>query len=89
MTESAQEKETKRVLEQMENRLQEFCQKLETQIGTPCLSFVSKTLLQRGNPIEEILKVADQEECDILILGSHGKGFLKQSFLGSVSHGVL
>jgi nucleotide-binding universal stress UspA family protein len=89
LTESVQEKEHKRVLERIENRLQEFCQKVETQIGSPCLSLVSKTLVQRGHPIEEILRVADQEECDILVLGSHGKGFLKQTFLGSVSHGVL
>lgn len=89
LTESVKEKEIKQVLERIENRLQEFCQKVETQIGFPCLSLVSKTLVQRGHPIEEILRVADQEECDILVLGSHGKGFLKQTFLGSVSHGVL
>lgn len=89
LTENVQEKEYKQVLERIENRLQEFCQKVEIQIGSPCLSLVSKTLVQRGHPIEEILRVADQEECDILVLGSHGKGFLKQTFLGSVSHGVL
>lgn len=89
LTESVKEKEIKQVLERIENRLQEFCQKVETQIGSPCLSLVSKTLTQRGHPIEEILRVADQEECDMLVLGSHGKGLLKQSFLGSVSHGIL
>ncbi len=89
MTENIMEKENKEVLKRIENRLQEFCQKAETQMGAPCLSLVSKTLVQRGHPIEEILKVADQEACGILVLGSHGKGFLKQTFLGSVCHGVL
>ena len=89
LTESVEEKEVKRFFEQMEKRVQEFCQKIEAQVGIPCLSYVSKTLLRRGNPIEEILKVADQEECDMIALGSHGKGFLRQTFLGSVSHGVL
>ena len=89
LAESIKEREIKQVVERIENRLQTFCQKVETQIGSPCLSLVSKTLVQRGHPIEEILKVADQEECDILVLGSHGKGLLQQTFLGSVSHGVL
>ena len=89
LTESVKEKEFKEVLEGIKNGLQEFCQKVETQIGSPCLSLVTKTLVQRGYPVEEILKVAEEEGCDILVLGSHGKGLLKQTFLGSVSHGVL
>jgi len=83
LTESVKENEHKQVLERIENQLRKFCQKVETQMGSPCLSLVSKTLVRRGHPIEEILGVADEEECDILVLGSHGKGF------GSVSHGVL
>jgi nucleotide-binding universal stress UspA family protein len=39
--------------------------------------------------VEEILKVADEEGCDVIVLGTHGKGFLKQTFLGSVSNSVL
>ncbi len=89
MTQSITEKENKEVLERIKNQLQEFCQRAETQVGSPCLSLVSKTLVHRGHPIEEILKVADQEACDIIVLGSHGKGYLKQTFLGSVSHGIL
>lgn len=89
LTETVKEKEIKQFLERIENRLQQFCQAVENRVGSPCLSLVSKTLVLRGHPIEEILRVADQEECDIIVLGSHGKGLLKQTFLGSVSHGVL
>jgi nucleotide-binding universal stress UspA family protein len=39
--------------------------------------------------MEEILKVADEERCDVIILGSHGKGVLTQTFLGSVAGSVL
>ena len=42
-----------------------------------------------GHPVEAILNAADEEGCDVIILGSHGKGFVKQTFLGSVSRGVL
>jgi len=69
--------------------LQEFCRKVESQIGSPCLLLVSNILVRIGHPIEEILKTADEEGSDAIVLGSHGKGFLKQAFLGSVSSGVL
>jgi nucleotide-binding universal stress UspA family protein len=39
--------------------------------------------------VEEILKAADEEQCSLIILGTHGKGFLKQTFLGSVARSVL
>ncbi|HMK52713.1 MAG TPA: universal stress protein, partial [Thermodesulfobacteriota bacterium] len=37
----------------------------------------------------EILKVVDEEACDVIVLGTHGKGFLEQTFLGSVSSSLL
>ena len=75
-------------LEIIRKRLEEICQKVEKS-GTACLMLVSNILVRVGHPVEEILKAADEEECDLLVLGSHGKGFLKQTFLGSVSHKVL
>jgi len=75
-------------LEVIKKRLEEICQRLEKK-GTSCLILVSNMLVRVGHPVEEILRAAEEEECDILVLGSHGKGFLKQTFLGSVSHKVL
>jgi nucleotide-binding universal stress UspA family protein len=75
-------------LEVIKKRLEEICQRLEKE-GTSCLMLVSDMLVRVGHPVEEILKIANEEECDTIILGSHGKGLLKQTFLGSVSHGVL
>jgi nucleotide-binding universal stress UspA family protein len=39
--------------------------------------------------VEEILKAVDEEACDVIVLGTHSKGFLQQTFLGSVSSSVL
>jgi nucleotide-binding universal stress UspA family protein len=33
--------------------------------------------------------VADEEGCDVIVLGTHGKGILKQTLLGSVSGSVI
>jgi nucleotide-binding universal stress UspA family protein len=75
-------------IERIKKRLQEFC-KQETQDAPQCLAQVSSILVLPGYPVEEILKAADEEDCSIIVLGTHGKGFLKQTFLGSVARSVL
>ena len=75
-------------IERIKKRLQEFC-KQETQDAPQCLAQVSSILVRPGYPVEEILKAADEEDCSMIVLGTHGKGFLKQTFLGSVARSVL
>lgn len=73
----------------VKERLQKFSQKVDARIGTSSVEFVSDTLVRMGDPVEEILKAVDEEGCDVIVLGTHGKGFLEQTFLGSVSSSVL
>jgi len=80
--------EQKMAIEQIKKRLQEFC-KRESQDDPRCLLLVTKILVQPGHPVEEILKAAEEEACDVIILGTHGKGFLKETFLGNVARSVL
>ena len=75
-------------IERIKSRLEEFC-KREAAKDPPCLALVSEILVRPGHPLEEILKAADEQASDILILGTHGKGFLKHTFLGSVARSVL
>ncbi len=42
-----------------------------------------------GYPAEEIIKMADARPCDVIVMGTHGKGVLMQTFLGSVTKKVL
>jgi len=84
-----QEETIKNAIEEIKNRLQSFCTRVEGEIGGPCVELVSKTLVPVGHPTEEILNAADREDCDLIILGNHGKGFLAHTFLGSVSSAVL
>ena len=75
-------------IEQIQKRIQEFC-KQETRDAPQCLALVSTLPVRPGHPVEEILKAADEEDCSMIVLGTHGKGFLKQTFLGSVARSVL
>jgi len=41
------------------------------------------TLLALGDPPQEILKTAEQEECDLIAMTSHGHTFFADLFFGS------
>ena len=89
LTDKAEHSQHEVSMEVIRNRLQKFCEKVEENSSLACLTLVTKILVQVGYPPEEILKAADAERCDLIVLGSHGKGFLRQTFLGSVSGSVL
>ncbi|RLI77329.1 hypothetical protein DRP05_10480 [Archaeoglobales archaeon] len=42
-----------------------------------------------GNPVVEILKAAEKEKVSLILMGSRGKGVVKEILLGSVSEGVV
>ncbi len=70
-------------------RIQDVSVKADARTGVSSVDLISNILIRPGNPAEEILKAADEEDCDVIVLGSHGRGFLKQTLLGSVSSSVL
>jgi len=61
-------------------RVQKLCEKK----GVSCRSVISS-----GHPVEEIIRKAERLHCNLIILGSHGKGALASVFLGSVTYGVV
>ncbi|HDP24094.1 MAG TPA: universal stress protein [Deltaproteobacteria bacterium] len=65
------------------NLAQEFKDSLEYD------DLVSAIVVVEGYPVEEILKKADEYDCDVIIVGSHGKGALTHAFLGSVAKKLL
>ncbi len=42
-----------------------------------------------GYPAEMILTKADELDCDVIVMGTHGKGLIGQTFLGSMAKKVL
>jgi len=89
ITDEMKVKQQEEIIEGIKKRLREFCKKTESQLGPPGVELVSKILVTRGYPPEEILNATDEERCDVIVLGTHGKGFLAYTFLGSVSNAVL
>ena len=45
--------------------------------------------IEYGDAAAEICRVAEGEHFDVIVVGSHGSGFVKRVFLGSVSQHLL
>ena len=46
-------------------------------------------LVEKGNPVEVILRVAEEKSCDMIVMGTHGRGTLADAMLGSTARRVV
>lgn len=45
--------------------------------------------IRYGTPTSEIIKFVDEEKIPLIVMGTQGRGFIKEIFLGSVSHNIV
>ncbi len=48
-----------------------------------------KTVVRAGKPYEEIIKLAEQEQTDLIVVGVRGRNALDLALFGSTTHRVL
>ncbi|MGD8284468.1 MAG: universal stress protein [Desulfobacterales bacterium] len=75
-------------MERIRKRLEIFCEK-ELKDGPKGAKRVEAIEICEGFPADEILQKADELSCDAIIMGTHGKGIISQTFLGSTAKRVL
>ena len=46
-------------------------------------------IVERGNPVEQILKHVQERSCDLIVMGTHGHGTLEDVMLGSTARRVI
>lgn len=71
----------KKIGEEILDEARAFC---EDELGVAC-----RTVLLHGHPPNKITKYAEENDVDVIVMGSRGLGGLKELFLGSVSHAVV
>jgi nucleotide-binding universal stress UspA family protein len=50
---------------------------------------VFKYTITFGSPVEHIINISKSKKFDLIVIGAHGKGLVKELFLGSVSNAIL
>lgn len=59
------------------------------QLTTPYPEVQVEYLLAEGQPGEEVVRIAREKGCDLIVMGTHGRTGLAHLFLGSVAEEVL
>ena len=74
--------------EDITSRLSTFCDNVQK--GDPQCTFrVASIDVTEGHPVNEILVKAEKEKCDMIVMGTHGKGMITHAILGSVAEKVI
>ena len=50
---------------------------------------VDDIVVEKGNPVEVILEVAKEKNCDLIVMGTHGRGALADVVMGSTARRVV
>jgi len=69
--------------DELRKRIFYVIEKCASENGVPL-----EMIVEYGEPVDKLLQFAKQEEIDVIIIGSSGKGFIQRKLKGSVSHKV-
>jgi nucleotide-binding universal stress UspA family protein len=80
--------EMEKALQQAEGYRRELDDKLHN-LRSPDSGVGMEYRLQDGEPVAEILRAAAECDCDLIVLGTHGRTGFRRLLLGSVAEQVL
>jgi nucleotide-binding universal stress UspA family protein len=70
------------------NILNQFSEKARSDFGENAIPS-DEVIVRRGNPVEVILKTAEENKCDLIVMGTHGRGALADAMMGSTARRVV
>jgi nucleotide-binding universal stress UspA family protein len=75
-------------VDKIRTQIGEICDR-EFNLDPTCKQRIEEIHVVIGYPAEEILKKIDELKCDAIVMGTHSKGAITHTFLGSVAERVL
>lgn len=80
-------KDVPQVLTDLEKKMNGEMLPLERELED--LGYTVRKRIEKGGPCNEILRVADEEQVSVIVVGSHGKSNIDQMLLGTVSYKLV
>lgn len=80
---------TQQVMDSMDQYMASAADAVVTKAKSICTAFPNvsvETCVEKGDPRDVICGAAEKAGADLLVMGSHGYGFLQRALLGSVSN---
>ena len=68
--------------------LDQFSEKANSDFGDRAFES-DEVVVEKGNPVEVILNVAKEKNCDLIVMGTHGVGTLADVVMGSTARRVI
>ncbi len=68
--------------------LENFSEKVKIETDSQAFA-TDEIIVERGNPVDKILEVADSRNCDLIVMGSHGHGIIEDALIGSTARRVV
>lgn len=79
-------------LREMESKISEFGHRMLEELADELRAQgfeIHGTFNEKGGAGQWIVRIAEREHCDLIVMGTHGMGVLKSVLLGSTSHYVV
>jgi len=76
------------ILNRIKNRLSEVCMDIGGRMPE-CRFVIREILVETGRPEARILEHVNQKPYDLLVMGNHGHGTIKEMFTGSIARKVV
>lgn len=84
--------QSQKIIDSINNTLTQETKKIFEHVDLEAQNYktaVYETVILKGNPIASVInKYADENDVDIIVIGSRGRGKVKTALTGSVAHEV-
>ncbi len=76
------------VVDQLDSRLRQFCLDMQ-HVAPEDMIGDDSVLIRKGTPVHEILDSASEKSADIIVMGTHGYGVVKDALMGGTARRVI
>ena len=81
-------RQEKEVIETIRKRLEKLCREASPGV-VACDLAAEDVVVKTGEPVNQILKQAEQTSCDLIVMGTHGQGMFAEALMGSTARRVV